>query len=122
MEYAVKVGSIPAGLRFPDQLQKRIRFEADNQQLVFQGFMYKSDYDQLIRLSQDVSYQNAVAKLFQLSTDSDPPQMRKFGRILGGLTLVCLLLATIVWWSLLSNPVAGGSNSAPPDDGIPMRR
>jgi hypothetical protein len=113
MEHAVKVGSIPTNIQFPVNLGDRIRFEPSRQKLVFRGFMSKSEYDQLMRLSQDAQYQSAVSELFQLSTDTDSPQLRQFGRVLTILTIACLLLAALVWWSLLRN-TSPGNHGMPP--------
>ena len=114
MEQAVKVGSIPANIQFPDNLRGRIRFEESHHRLIFRGFMCKSDYDQLMRLSQDANYQNAVSHLFQISTVSDSPQMRRLGRVLATLTVACLLLAAMTWWSLLRNSPIEDYRTSPP--------
>lgn len=104
MEHSVRVPSIPSNIEFPDNLQGRIRFDAAHHHLEFRGFMSKSEYDQLLRLSQDVNYQNAIVKPFQFSTVPDAPQLRRCGHVLAILTIACLLLAAIVWWSLLRGP------------------
>ena len=103
MEHTVQVTTMPVEIEFPRNLQRKIRFDRAQQQLVFRGFMCKSEYDQLLRLNQDVNYQNAVTQLFQQSTIPNAPQLRKLGRMLATLTIACFLLAALVWWFLLYN-------------------
>jgi hypothetical protein len=75
--------------------------------------MSKSEYDQLVRLSQDVKYQNAIAQLFQLSTISESPQLLQFGKVLAALTITCFLLSAMVWWWLLRDPPTAYGNRTP---------
>lgn len=112
MEHFVKIRSIPNGLEFPESLQGRIQYDAAHKQLAFRGFMCKSEYDQLLELSPHVDYQVAIGELFQLSTVSNSPQLRKFGHVLAALTIACLLLAGFVWWTLLRTAPADTNGSS----------
>ena len=51
MDHFVKLSKLPEGVEFPDGLRERIQYDAENRQLVYHGFMDKSQYDRLIRLS-----------------------------------------------------------------------
>lgn len=112
VENAVKLDALPTGLEFPAELASRIYFDAAAHRLVYRGFMYKSHYDRLIRLDSSVEYRRAVQRLFQCSSDMETPHLRRFGRIIAILIAVCLLLAGVIWWQLMS-PVRGSSPSSP---------
>ena len=103
MEYSVKVYSIPPDIHIPENLRKKIRFDSAQKQIVFRGFMCKTDYDQLMRLSDDVSFQSGVSQLFQISTVSDAPPMRRYRQILAAMTIACFLFVATAWWLLLSD-------------------
>jgi hypothetical protein len=93
MDHMVPLQRLPDGLKFPTDLQDRIAFDAAHHRLVFHGFMRKSDYDSLARLSGDLAYLDALQKLFSLCT-VDPParssHRRKFLWATGALVAVAL--------------------------------
>ena len=67
---SVRLERLPAGLKFPDELTSKISFNSDAQQLQFNGFMSKTDFDKLVRLHNDLAYQRALERLFQTCTFS----------------------------------------------------
>jgi hypothetical protein len=67
--------------------------------------MCKADYDRLARLHDDWRYRRALEELFQISTEAEVPQLRSFKLILLALVILCLMLAVVVWWQLLRDPI-----------------
>ena len=65
---AVRLERLPADLQFPQELRAKISFDAAHQQLQYDGFMSKTDFDKLVRLSNDLAYQRSLEKLFQVCT------------------------------------------------------
>jgi len=69
----VKLERLPDGLSFPEKLADRIAYDAASRELRFHGFMSKTDFDKLVRLHNDIGYQRALERLFQICTfESDP--------------------------------------------------
>lgn len=66
-EQSVFLKNLPDGLRFPDGVAARIRYDGEKRQLFFEGFMSKAQFDILHGLSSDGEYQLAVEQLFELS-------------------------------------------------------
>jgi hypothetical protein len=62
----VPLQRLPHSLRFPSELQHRIKYDADKKQLQFDGYMSKTEFDVLIRLHNDIEYQRAMEHLFQI--------------------------------------------------------
>lgn len=77
MEHFVPLSRLPEGLTFPAEFQDRIHFDASRHRLVFRGFMRKSDYDALARLSGDLTYLDALQHLFSAATFDPPPATRR---------------------------------------------
>ena len=71
MPRSVPLDSLPEGLVFPATLQDRISHDPVAKRLYFDGFMSKTDFDKLICLSNDIGYQRALERLFQIATFSD---------------------------------------------------
>lgn len=68
---ATPLRSIPSDLQFPPGLEERIAFDPQRQVMTFRGFMSKRDFDKLVVLSNDVEYQRAIERLYQVCTYSD---------------------------------------------------
>jgi hypothetical protein len=64
----VKLERLPTELRFPEELSAKISYDPVRHQLQFNGFMSKTDFDKLVCLHNDLAYQRALEKLFQLCT------------------------------------------------------
>ena len=73
MLHRVKLDRLPDGLSFPEKLADRISYDADSHELLFDGFMSKTDFDKLVRLHNDIGYQRALERLFQISTFEAEP-------------------------------------------------
>ena len=70
-----KLDRLPDGISFPEKLADRISYDAASRELRFQGFMSKTDFDKLVRLHNDIGYQRALERLFQICTfESEPPR------------------------------------------------
>ena len=70
----VKLERLPDGLSFPQKLAERISYAAESHELRFAGFMSKTDFDKLVRLHNDIAYQRALDRLFQICTFESEPQ------------------------------------------------
>ena len=71
MKRSVSLDELPAGLRFPTELEGRIAYNAVKRQLEFEGPMSKSDFDRLLRLDNSIAYQRALEELFQTCSFTD---------------------------------------------------
>ncbi len=98
MVRCVVMPRFPAGLKFPAELQERIRYDADKQQLQFEGYMSKTDFDTLNRLHNDLEYQRALEHLFQIcvfESDDERRPSRKMAYLgvaaTGALVVVCIV-------------------------------
>jgi hypothetical protein len=67
---SVRLERLPADFQFPEEMKAKISFDASHQQLQFNGFMSKTDFDKLVRLHNDLAYQRALERLFQTCTFS----------------------------------------------------
>lgn len=70
----VKLDRLPDDLSFPEKLADRISYDAASHELRFNGFMSKTDFDKLVRLHNDIGYQRALERLFQISTFESEPE------------------------------------------------
>ena len=84
MEHSIALAQFPTGIDFPADLKLRIRYDPIRRRLVFLGFMSKSEFDRLQRLSDDWGYRRALEDLFRLCTFSEP-RSGVFGRVLAAL-------------------------------------
>jgi hypothetical protein len=82
---SVKLDQLPDDLSFPEKLADRISYDAAARELRFDGFMSKTDFDKLVRLNNDIGYQRALERLFQLCTFE--PESKRAG---GGSKLVLI--------------------------------
>ncbi len=69
MIHSVRLEQLPAELQLPHDLQGRFWFDAQRQQLCFDGFMSKATYDRLTQLSPDRHYQRGLNELFRATAD-----------------------------------------------------
>ncbi len=70
----VKLDRLPENFSFPETLADRISYDATSCQLKFNGFMSKTDFDKLVRLHNDIQYQRALERLFQICTFESEPE------------------------------------------------
>ena len=64
----VKLERLPEGISFPDKLADRVNYDPVSRELQFDGFMSKTDFDKLVHLHNDIAYQRALERLFQICT------------------------------------------------------
>ena len=93
MTQSVPLRVLPPGVAFPEELRGRIVFHPDRQQLEFDGFMSKTDFDRLLFLSNDLPYQRALEELFHKCAFSDRPQGE--ARTMPWLAIVVALAAVV---------------------------
>ncbi len=97
MEHAVKLSAFPADLRFPPDLSEKIRYDESTRRLVFQGPMWKAQYDRLVALHDDVEYHRALEQLFRISTEPVEPAPRPM-RVVVAMLLGAAALMLVLWW------------------------
>lgn len=66
-ESTAKLESLPADLKFPDGLANKIRYDAEAKLLIFRGAMTDAEQQELLKLSAESSFQQAIEDLFQKS-------------------------------------------------------
>jgi ferric-dicitrate binding protein FerR (iron transport regulator) len=103
MEYSVQLAELPREVVFPQHLRDRIRYEPQQQRLVYRGFMTKRAFDELAALSDAVSYRRALEQLFVLTAaEMAPPASsgRRRAIALGAAVALAatLLVAGSAWW------------------------
>jgi hypothetical protein len=62
---SVTLESLPKEIQFPDSVRNKINYDAEKQKLIFKGVMAESERKELLSLSEETAYQQAVDKLFQ---------------------------------------------------------
>jgi hypothetical protein len=67
MMYSIPLEHLPDGLALSIHLRDRIDYSPVTRRLNFIGFMTKGTYDELIALSSNSKYRQAVERLFVLS-------------------------------------------------------
>jgi hypothetical protein len=102
MEHSVKLATLPEGLKFPERLGDRARFDAAGGRLSFQGFMTKCTYDELSALSDDPDYHRSLEQLFVLTSEEVTPQAaaRRIPAAVLFATAATVVLALVVLWSM----------------------
>jgi len=117
MEHFVNLHSLPEGLRFPADLQARIRFDAERKRLVYQGQMWKAHYDRLVALHLDADYQLAIEQLFRISAEPTVPPRR---RLKSTVAIACVVGGTLfvgMWWyATRASATPSTSPTAAPSD------
>jgi len=100
MVRSVPLESLPEGLSFPSSLQDRISYDASAKRLCFEGFMSKTDFDKLICLSNDIGYQRALERLFQIATFSDESSTASAGKAwaLAGVAAAVATIGTLAFF------------------------
>ncbi|MBF0518747.1 MAG: hypothetical protein HQK92_03395 [Nitrospirae bacterium] len=63
-EFHVKLSNLPAEIKFPNSLKDRIHYDADKNFLFFKGPMTSQQKDELLHLSQDKLYRDAIDALY----------------------------------------------------------
>lgn len=111
MEYSVQLAELPREVVFPQHLRDRIRYEPQQQRLVYRGFMTKRAFDELAALSDAVTYRRALEQLFVLTAAEMAPPVasgRRRAVVLGAaVALAAALLAAIALWQWRHHHTAG---------------
>jgi hypothetical protein len=72
MDHFVPMEKVPEGFVFPADMKDRFWFDAEHRRLVHRGFMSKTDFDRLSRLSDDWGYRRSLEELFRLCGPEEP--------------------------------------------------
>lgn len=99
MVRCVLLKRLPEGIEFPADLQAKISFDASKQELNFEGFMSKTEFDRLLRLSNDLEYQRSLERLFRICTFSNnqpDPGRSNTARYLAGAAIAAGVLLTFL--------------------------
>lgn len=91
---SVPLERLPDGLVFPEELAQRIRYDATRRRLEFDGYMSKVEFDKLLRLHNDLEYQKALERLFQICVFENTPARPKRWVAVGA-TLAAVLVALV---------------------------
>jgi hypothetical protein len=86
MDHFVPMERLPEGFVFPADMKERFGFDAEHRRLWYRGFMSKTDFDRLSRLSEDWAYRRQLEELFRLCEPDIPPVggfRRLFASMLG---------------------------------------
>ncbi len=63
-EFYAKLENLPQGIAFPASSKDQFHYDSDRKFLVFKGIMSKEQKDDLLRLSQDKAYREAIEVLY----------------------------------------------------------
>jgi hypothetical protein len=82
MDHFVKLEQLPEDFTVPPKFQDRLEFDAKARNLVFHGYMSKSEFDQLSSLSKDWRFRRTLEDLFRQCTPDNPPSPAGIRRVL----------------------------------------
>jgi hypothetical protein len=85
VDHFINLDRLPDGLEFPPELKDRIQFDPAARKLIFHGYMSKTDFDRLSKVSNDWSFRRRLEELFRLCIPEEPPR-RGVGRLLAAFT------------------------------------
>jgi hypothetical protein len=104
MMKCVSLQRLPGDLQFPPELGQRIQYDESQHQLRFDGYMSKTDFDKLVCLTNDLEYQRALERLFQVCIFEDGLQdarsRLKCYFLLGGTAAVVAALSVLAFMLL----------------------
>ncbi len=63
-EFSAKLDNLPRSIKFPPSSRNQIRYDADARKLRFTGIMSKEQKHELLKLSQDKAYREAIEVLY----------------------------------------------------------
>jgi hypothetical protein len=108
MQHQVHLVKLPEGVQFPAHLRERIAYDSQRQELSFRGFMTKYAYDELSQLAKDVSYHEALEKLFVLSSEEvqERPRTKLPLAVVAGAAACVLALGLLIWATMFRHPAA----------------
>ena len=103
MEYSVQLAELPPEVVFPGHLRDRVRYDPQQQRLIYRGFMTKRAFDELAALSDAVTYRRALEQLFVLTAAEMAPPFsagRRQTVVLAAAVALAagLLVAATAWW------------------------
>lgn len=62
--YSARLSSLPADVKFSEDLKDKIYYDADNKRLIFKGTMTEDERDELLGLSKNIQYTAAILALY----------------------------------------------------------
>ncbi len=63
-QYSTRLNSLPAPVKFPENLKGKVNYNAEDGRLIFKGVMTEEERDELLRLSKNIQYTAAVKTLY----------------------------------------------------------
>jgi hypothetical protein len=81
MDHFVKLEKLPEDFEIPGELKDRMHFNAERHELIFQGYMSKSEFDRMCQLTRDWKFRRTLEELFCLCVPDDGPRanvLRRF--------------------------------------------
>lgn len=115
MIHKVHLERFPPGLQFPPELAARASYSVDTCELRFDGFMSKTDFDKLVRLTNDLAYQRSLEKLFQISSFASPqaqPSANRKPLVYASAGLLAIGAPLILAWALFFRAPQGVAEPA----------
>ena len=82
MDHFVKLEHLPEDFVLPPKFENRLEFDAEAHNLVFHGYMSKSEFDQLSSLTKDWRFRRTLEDLFRQCTPESTPTPAGFRRVL----------------------------------------
>ena len=81
MDHFVKLDKIPDGFEFPAAMKDRIHFDESRHELVFRGYMSKTEFDHLCEATRDWKFRRTLEELFCQCVPDEAPRSRGIGRL-----------------------------------------
>jgi hypothetical protein len=72
VDHFVALDRLPDGFDFPPEMKDRIYFDEQRHQLVFHGYMSKSEFDHMCELTRDWKFRRKLEELFCLCVPDEP--------------------------------------------------
>jgi hypothetical protein len=91
VDHFVKLDRLPDGFEFPLQLKDKIQFDPVARKLVFHGYMSKTEFDHLCRLTNDWGFRRTLEELFRLSIPEVDARPNGVRRLLAAVTRLLTL-------------------------------
>jgi hypothetical protein len=74
VDHFVKLDRMPEGFEFPPEMKDRIYFDEPRHQLVFHGYMSKTEFDRLCESTKDWKFRRTLEELFCECVPDEPQQ------------------------------------------------
>lgn len=96
MRHEVDLKFLPPGLEFPSDLRDKISYDPSRCRLIFVGRMSRTEFERLLRLSNDADFLRAVERLSQISTNGETKPAKSRRMTLGSTIAIAAALVGIL--------------------------